>query len=120
MIDLTRYMRMPYTEGGRSFEGADCWGLVYLVFKHELDIELPDPGLVDFVPEDLMQRFSVVEDPTEYDIFLITRKPYRLHVGVMIGPGVLHIGYNGAVYEAPGRLPGWKTAKWYRYKAFDS
>lgn len=31
---------IPYEHNGRSFEGVDCWGAVYLFFK-ELGIKLP-------------------------------------------------------------------------------
>jgi len=40
MIDWRPYMRAPYKLGGRSFEGMDCYGLLYLVYKHEYDIEI--------------------------------------------------------------------------------
>lgn len=41
MIDLTRYVGIPYVPGGSSFEKVDCWGLVCLFYRLEFGIELP-------------------------------------------------------------------------------
>lgn len=35
-----KYMNIPFMDKGFSFAGCHCWGLVWLVFKHELNIEL--------------------------------------------------------------------------------
>ena len=37
-----KYMRIPFKDHGRDFTGCDCGGLVWLLFKNELGIELPD------------------------------------------------------------------------------
>ncbi|NIU01077.1 MAG: hypothetical protein GWN01_09175 [Nitrosopumilaceae archaeon] len=38
---VTTVLDTPFVEQGRSFDGLDCWGLVYLAYKHILNIELP-------------------------------------------------------------------------------
>ena len=38
----SKYMRIPFRSKCRGFEGCDCGGLVWLIYKNELDIELPD------------------------------------------------------------------------------
>jgi cell wall-associated NlpC family hydrolase len=40
-MNLDRYVGIPWRLRGRDFDGCDCWGIVWLVFKHELGIELP-------------------------------------------------------------------------------
>jgi len=37
---LDKLIGIPYQHNGRSYEGVDCWGLVYLFFK-ELGFPLP-------------------------------------------------------------------------------
>ncbi|WEX07366.1 NlpC/P60 family protein [Chelativorans sp. AA-79] len=41
-MDFSRYVGLPWTSGGRSFDGIDCWGLVWLFYRHEKSIEIPD------------------------------------------------------------------------------
>ena len=39
---LTRLVGVPYLEGGRSAQGADCWGIVLLGAHHLFGLELPE------------------------------------------------------------------------------
>lgn len=39
---MRRYIGIPYEHQGRSMKGLDCYGLVVLVYKDKLGIELPD------------------------------------------------------------------------------
>jgi len=41
-FNFEKYIGIPFVEYGRSFKGVDCYGLVWLAFKEELGIELPD------------------------------------------------------------------------------
>lgn len=38
----SKFMRIPFVSKGKSFSGCDCGGLVWLVYKEILGIELPD------------------------------------------------------------------------------
>lgn len=37
-----KYLRIPFKEHGRDFDGCDCGGLVNLIYRMELGINLPD------------------------------------------------------------------------------
>lgn len=42
MPSIAEFVGIPYVLGGRSRAGADCWGLVRLVYAELLGIELED------------------------------------------------------------------------------
>jgi len=42
MLPTSKYLEIPFVDGGRDFGGCDCWGLVCLVFRVEFHIDLPD------------------------------------------------------------------------------
>ena len=33
--------QIPFVAGGREIDGADCWGLIVLLYKHFFNIDLP-------------------------------------------------------------------------------
>lgn len=39
---MMKYIGIPYRDKGRSFKGCDCYGLVMLWHKQELNISIPD------------------------------------------------------------------------------
>ena len=41
-MNLEKYINIPYKHLGHSLDGADCWGLVWLIYKEEKNIELPE------------------------------------------------------------------------------
>lgn len=41
-LDINKYIGIPWVAGGRSESAADCWGLVMLVYRNELGLELGD------------------------------------------------------------------------------
>jgi len=41
-MKFDKYIDIPYKHLGKSFNGADCYGLLWLIYKNERDITLPD------------------------------------------------------------------------------
>ncbi len=101
MID--GFIGIPYVDKGRSMSGADCWGLVILVYRQLANIELPSYGeisasnLIAIAREmkaglsDLEQWHDVGAEPRRaldvvvmHKLDAVDKFPY--HVGVMISP----------------------------------
>lgn len=100
MIDVDKYVGIPYKHNGRSLaEGVDCWGLVLCVFA-ELGITLPDndgaclPGKDWFrkAPDRYWRFLQTVGEPLDiaevkrYDIvyFAMIGNSIVSHAGVML------------------------------------
>ena len=42
MVNINKYVGIPFVDKGNSFDGIDCWHLVKLFYKNELNTELED------------------------------------------------------------------------------
>lgn len=92
------YIRIPFVDGGRDHFGCDCWGLTRLVYREQLQIELPSYGEIDAKnlvsiarqmkvgSEDGEQWIRVAGLPQPFDVCLMTwfGKREIAHIGVMI------------------------------------
>lgn len=91
------YAGIPYVLGGASFDGVDCYGLVRLVFAHDLDITLralPDPGNPQAREAAILQGRHLwrrVDTPCAYDVVRLRRHGWPQHLGIVQeGRRVLH------------------------------
>jgi cell wall-associated NlpC family hydrolase len=92
-----KYMGIPYVLGGRTYEGCDCYGLVYLYLgergytlpKYDISYRLEEAkDLIDGnKPLVLGQQ---IEHPVENCITLFYRGRYPTHMGVYVNGGILH------------------------------
>lgn len=97
----TPYVGIPFLDGGRDASGCDCWGLVHLVYRDLLGIELPTYGeisahdvarVTERIREDSAGApwLPVTGAPRPFDVLVMRGKP--LHVGVMVDARhVLHV-----------------------------
>lgn len=88
-----KYCAIPYVAAGRSWNGVDCWGLVYLVYLSELGIRIPKYSLYENTPSqkivhNFVERFREewvqLEYPTEYSIILFKISGKCCHMGIML------------------------------------
>lgn len=104
----SRYVGIPFVDGGRTIDGCDCWGLFRMVYAERLGIHLPSYG--DTSANDLAavteamaagvaasERWHEVAVPRELDGVLMrsygAREPG--HVGIVIGAAqLLHVEYK--------------------------
>lgn len=94
------YIHVPFSDKGRDRNGCDCWGLARLIYKEQLNIELP--LLLDY--NDTKDRFHISnvceieckewqeiktgqEKPFDVLVFKILSLP--CHVGVVIEKGLM-------------------------------
>lgn len=115
-MDTRKYLTIPYVFHGRSFEGCDCYGILYLYFREELGIEIDDfagavPQYDDYLKSNVMLENACLEweeipigEVRKNDAVIIdSRTNGPIHCGVMIsdteilqtssrsGPGVLKL-----------------------------
>lgn len=54
---MDRFIGIPFVDGGRTFEGADCYGLVKLYYKNILNIEIPETKIQPNQPKRIMINY---------------------------------------------------------------
>lgn len=116
------YIGIPHSDRGATRDGVNCWTLVCLVYREQLGIVLPTYQ-DDFVSleehrevEALFQgersrsSWTLVEQPTAFDVAVFRRGRFLTHVGLVVRPGLmLHVTAGGTSalerYEAGQWLP---------------
>lgn len=94
------FIRVPFEEKGRDRNGVDCWGLVRLIYKERLGIDLP--SLLDYTStkdriniSEMVCKESLkwVEIPKgeekEFDVVIIEMLGLPIHVGVVVGNNMM-------------------------------
>lgn len=95
MSTYSKYIGIPFVEKGRSTQGADCWGVVKLIYSHEKGIDdLPDFSgeyadtkdklSIPLLIYEERQRWQKVDTPQEHDVVVFNIAGIPIHVGVMI------------------------------------
>lgn len=95
MIDMDRWLAIPYKREGRGPGGCDCWGFVALVFAAERGVDLLGAGPAGF------ERLAAPEDWS----IALERRGAGWHCGIWIGGRILQMTRRGAVWARPGRRP---------------
>ena len=118
-MNFDKYINLPYKHSGRDFNGVDCYGLIWLIYKEERNIILPDHLYeYDWVEKGcnhiIEQTYIVSLNPTFkwidkdqcniYDglfFYASTKRIVVNHIGLYIGEGhkFVHISarYNSRV-----------------------
>jgi cell wall-associated NlpC family hydrolase len=101
---IDRYMRVPFTEDGRTFEGCNCWGLFRLIYRHELGLDIPSyattpatdiRGVARNIARD-KSDWPLAAEPADYDMVLMrgvdraAGRAVDCHVGLYWQGFVLH------------------------------
>lgn len=95
------YIGLPFVPHGRGRAGCYCWGLVVLVHREQLGIELPHYlgyGSVDEHAEIAALIAGaeaspfwqpVTGTPAPFDVALIRRGRWDSHLGLIVRPGLM-------------------------------
>ncbi len=129
-----KYLGVPFVDGGRSFAGCDCAGLVILIYKKELDVDINDStlsysaggyhnrasraALDGLISESLAKWRSVeIKNIQPFDVVRYSIGGARCHCGVYVGQGlVLHVEQRRSASLARiNLLQGYKLAEIVRH-----
>lgn len=93
MFKVEKYLNIPYLYNGRDFKGCDCWGLAYLFYQQELDIELidyknslDDSSISNYIIENMHTEFVRTEQQVPGDVVLFCDKGSQVpnHIGIVL------------------------------------
>lgn len=90
-----KYVGIPYKHQGRDIFGLDCWGLIKLIYKDMLGIDIWDIGEdytkewswegKDYFIENYQKQWERVTEPRLFDGVLINNgKGIANHAGIML------------------------------------
>jgi len=119
MIDewVKKYIGIPYETKGVDVKGADCLGLLELIYKNELGITLPfnehleTEDNLDVVGDAINKektRWIKLDKPEKYCAILLNIAGFPVHIGLVLDDNyMLHSlkGHNSVVEKFTG-------AKW--------
>lgn len=98
-----KYVGIPYKDSGRDRDGADCAGLVCLVYRDELGRDVDqDLGFYDALDKDqatellgvaTSAQWEQVQEPQDFDAVLLLIHGEPCHVGIICdgGKSVLNV-----------------------------
>ena len=100
---MNKYIGIPFKDREQSFNGADCYGILRLIYRNELSIEIPEFKsscndtrriFTDYLKQ-ISEHWENVEEPKLYDVVAMAHDPKHprivQHFGLYIGNGkILH------------------------------
>ncbi len=100
---MERFVGIPYIPHGRDYDGADCWGILFLYFRDVLGTPIPSYSaemrelefhrheISQLIVAEKGQQWTEVDMPASGDCVLMRVGRDESHVGVFIGGGqMLH------------------------------
>lgn len=99
-----RYVGLPWIDRGRTLNGLDCWGLIYLINLNERGLELPcyadryataaDRRALDRLIGNEIDDWDEIAAGQEqlWDCILMRDGRTETHIGLVVAPGrMLHV-----------------------------
>lgn len=94
------YIKVPFKDHGRDENGCDCWGLVRLIYKKELAIDLPEfleykdikdgVNIAEMYKEEHL-KWETLElgDEKEFDVLVFKILGLPTHIAIVIKKGLM-------------------------------
>lgn len=134
-MDVSGYVGIPYREGGYARDGADCWGLVVLVYAEKFGIQLPAhpdgytrpesaaarAAIADLSESIRRDLFEQIPECSEVpgDVVLIRIGGAPCHAGLVVAPGLM----LSVRKDQTSAIESYRAAQWrsrvegfYRYR----
>jgi len=98
---LNKYIGIPFEDKRFDFNGCDCYGLVSLIYKQDLNIDLPvfgkscydTKGIWLNYLKHISELWTLVKEPQKYDVIAMAHDPQHpkiiQHFGVYMGDGII-------------------------------
>lgn len=116
-LNVEKYIGIPYEVNGRDMQSVDCWGLVHLIYKNELGINLPsfaEDGIDANRTQELIAQYKEGWEPSDSiqagDVVIFRILGVEAHIGLAIdSERFIHarLGYNSAIERFDSSK--WKT-----------
>lgn len=105
MTPIDRFVGLPFRSLGRDVDGVDCWGLVRLVYRECLGVDLPSYAgeyanaadrahLERVIAGGILEEWTAIaaDAARPFDAILMNQAGVPSHVGLVAGRGlVLHV-----------------------------
>lgn len=92
------YIGAPFRDGARGPDEYDCWGLVVAVYRHHLDIALPDYGEISAA--DMIAVARAMNAGRDVDPWRAVTDPLPFDVATMRHPSSARVGHVGVMVDA--------------------
>ncbi|MDB5618474.1 NlpC/P60 family protein [Tardiphaga sp.] len=116
------YVGLPWAFAGRDRNGVDCWGLLWLIYRDVVKVEVASYAaetmdapereqIAQLLSADRVRSPWVSVEPgsaREFDMVVFRRGGLDSHIGIVVSPGrMLHIMHGG---EA--RVESFDAGRW--------
>ena len=117
---VNRALNVPFEEKGRSYDGWDCWGLIYVAYRDVYEIELPThtggynstrrrEELRDLIMQKKDESWKLSDPHQPGDVAIVRMMGRDCHVGLMLSNwDMLHVQEDVSVCIEPINRPPWK------------
>ena len=99
-----KYVGVPFVDGGKDFNGYDCWRMICLAFKTEHQIEIPLYGeisaldlrkIAGLIASDAYKEPWVDVVPSAiraFDVAVMCKRKVPVHIGLLVNrEAMIHV-----------------------------